>query len=269
MLILSIILLSGAGLDYLLGGISTANITCFSSGLFIGFLALAARGKGEKRLFKNKLFLRLLTVFILLAAAGILKTAPASGGSTQVLRRTEKLMEAGRKEEAYILIRQYLDDHPGDPEVINQLGLLYQEHGSLIEAKKAFMEAYSAVPSFREAGLNLCRLSFQTEDYETVINIANALLKQWPKDAEASFLLSEAYYAGSDSIRGSYYGKIAADNASDSWQLHLEMGNNYADQFDYELARYEYDIAQKLAGNFNDYQKVISAQKRLSELISR
>ncbi len=269
MLILSITLLLGSGLDVLFSGFGTANITCLACGLLIGFLALLARTQKAKALAKNKLFFPLVAVLLLIAAAGILKAAPVSSDSTQVLRKAEKLMESGKQAEAYTLIQQHLEDNPGTPEVINQLGLLYQAHGSLIEAKNAFQKAWSAAPSFRAAGLNLCKLCLQTEDYKTVINIGSTLLKQWPKDPEISFLLSEAYYAGRDTIRGSYYGKIAAENTPDSWRMHLKMGNNYAAQLDYELARYEYDMAQKLAVNFNDYLEVIAAQERLSELISR
>jgi len=263
LMIVSLILISGVVIDIILVGFNIVNALCAVCGVLLLLIVLSGM-KTLKRSTKIAAF-RLICGIIIASAAAYVVSSPVSGSNSgnSVVKKADALMDAGQQEKAYDLLWEHIAKNPDDVAAVNQLGLLYEEHGSPIEAKKMFESAFAKAPDNKAAGLNLCRMQLVARNYNAAVETAEIMLLSYPRDKEVLFLLSDAYLGSGDSIRGIYYANMAVTYEPDLWNTHLMLGDAYLSCCDFEMARYEYDLAQELAVEYEQYEPVRAAQDKL------
>ncbi len=128
------------------------------------------------------------------------------------------LHEAGRLDEAEALYRQILETAPGQPDVLNLLGLVAQAKGAQSEACRLFMQAIKAKPQEAAYYYNLA-FSFKLDNKpaEALENFRKvvALMPQVKETYnEIALLLQQA-------------GQL--DEARENWRYAIELDNRYAE----------------------------------------
>jgi tetratricopeptide (TPR) repeat protein len=122
-----------------------------------------------------------------------LQTYDRPQGNRQIFRRAEN--EVGRKNyvEAVRLLNQLVDRDPKDYEAWIELGSAYFKLGKLKDAEKACRRAIDEKPSFILSFLNLAKIRMADKNYQGAIDTLNEAVKLQPTNAEANYLLGEAY----------------------------------------------------------------------------
>lgn len=135
-----------------------------------------------------------------------------------IFRNAVELHEAGQLDKAEALYRQILETVPGQPEVLNLLGLVAQAKGAQTEACRLFMLAIKAKPQEASFYFNLA-FSFKLdgkpiealENFRKVIQLAPAVKEAYN---EIALLLQQN-------------GQI--DEARQNWQYVIQLDANYAE----------------------------------------
>jgi len=91
------------------------------------------------------------------------------------------------------LLNQVLERDPKDFEAWIELGNAYFNLGKLKDAEKACLRAIDEKPSFILSFLNLGRIRMAGTNYQGAIDALNQAVKLQPTNAEANYLMGEAY----------------------------------------------------------------------------
>lgn len=102
------------------------------------------------------------------------------------LEKVSLLRLEGRYQEAIQLLYILLDEYPGDPVILNNLGNVYLSEGrDYDEAERCFLEAFDKAPDLTIILSNLSRLYSKTRRHEKAAEYARRVLTLDPKSPYA------------------------------------------------------------------------------------
>jgi tetratricopeptide (TPR) repeat protein len=96
----------------------------------------------------------------------------------------EELFAQGKVGEARDWFLSILAERPGDPEALNDLGVVSLTQGKEDEAETYFLRALEAAPEFADARLNLVNLYLGQESWNRAAESLEAALRVMPEDME-------------------------------------------------------------------------------------
>lgn len=105
-------------------------------------------------------------------AADRVEALVEDGRAGQALRRAlgQLLYQAGDDRRALEVFRDFLDDHPDDPDVLHAAGVLAAERGDLDDARRWFTRLLELKEREDEAHLRLARIAEVEDDLETALH---------------------------------------------------------------------------------------------------
>lgn len=98
----------------------------------------------------------------------------------------------GNGAEALAHFEQAVAKLPGEPVVLNDMGMALRDAGRLPEAEQAFREAVAKPNGGRDAFLNLAATLWKEGRVGEAAGVYRRMLERWPGDAEATRWLAEA-----------------------------------------------------------------------------
>ncbi len=134
-----------------------------------------------------------------------------------------KLLKQDLSEQAFVMVSQYLQDHPQDPQMRFWLGNLWVKKGEKKKAADIFLRLTQDCPELSEPYNNLGILQFEAGDYHAAKASFESALKVQPDFALAVENLADTYLLLS---RSSLEHASALDPKSKSAKYKLELINH-------------------------------------------
>ena len=107
----------------------------------------------------------------------------------RLLQEVEQLRAAGQSERAEQICRALVLSHPGEPALLNTMGLLAMRRGATIEAEDYFGRAIHAAPNIPQLHLNLANLLYGADRLADAERAYRKAIELKPDSAEAHYSL--------------------------------------------------------------------------------
>lgn len=171
------------------------------------------------------------------------KQAPRSASDFRTLARQAHVK--GELAQAKRLYNRHLLDHPDDPQVWTNLGVLYRSEHRHDRALAAQRLAYRINPTSRVVRNNYANILDDVGEHGEAIGLRRELVAENPTDPEQSALLVRSHRAAGDLAQAERVAREALDRLSGHPKLRFQLGltqltaGDHRDGFANYLARWD------------------------------
>jgi tetratricopeptide (TPR) repeat protein len=113
--------------------------------------------------------------------------------NTGLFQKAEDAFNKKDYERALALLKQVVENDPGDYQAWTEVGTIYSLQKNTAEAEASYLKAVDARPTFSLALLNLGRLRVENKKYQEAVAPLTSLLEINPQSPDGNLFLGEAY----------------------------------------------------------------------------
>gem|GEM_PF-2838939 len=162
-----------------------------------------------------------------------------------ILKKAEELFSDGKMKEVRTLLESAITKHPENPEILNNLGVLFFVEGDLNQAKEFLLKSLLNDPLYIEAALNLGDVLKQSGDLQIAAEIFTRLALEYPENEAIAELATAAKH---ESVSGDKETTDAVNRLAETKNTLIELlQTGIADRSNAEVSLRPYPYPYKAA----------------------
>jgi tetratricopeptide (TPR) repeat protein len=260
MLLLGILIISGACADLIMNGFSGPHALLIACGALLVIVNIV----GKKLRFGRVMGKNIASIIVLAVTAFIMfgffptEQLEDTGDMGALIRKSEKILESDGPKQTMKYLEESSAKLSWNRELIYRLGSLREADLDYNGAKDCYQDIINRNAYDVDARYRIAAILAREKNYSQAIGELKQVALLDPKYADAYMSLGDCYMEMGDGIRGVFNYKMAVSGDGKSLEKRVKLANAYARMNSYDKANEEFNKALDMANSYEEKLSVYS-----------